>query len=243
MTTFKEINLQVGARIQMAVRHGPKQLIYNTELSGSHYKTGEKTKALKPKQLIYYTELIGYVDGEYLIVKTPVKNELSIQIPVGEPVTLRTLSGVDVFTLTCQVKATFRAPYYYTHLSFPTDIKSIALRSAIRAKVNLPVQVNGVVGADVIVITDISATGAKIIADRALGELNEEALISFDFPIKLTDQSEHMDVGVTICSVQSVPGKKKDAPPRFSHGVLFHELDLTSQVMLLNFVYESMNRL
>lgn len=241
MTTFKEINLQVGAHLQMVVRNGPKQLIYNTELRGSHYKTGEKAKVLKPKQVIYYTELIGYVDGEYLIVKTPVKNELSVQIPVGEPVTLRTLSGVDVFTLTCQVKAIFRAPYYYTHLSFPTDIKSIALRGAVRAKVNLPVQVNGVAGTDV--ITDISATGAKIIADRELGELNEEALISFDFPIKLTSQSEHIDVGVTIRSIQPLPSKKKDAPPRFSHGVSFHDLDLTSQVMLLNFVYESMNRL
>ncbi len=240
MTTFKEINLQVGAHLQMAVRHGPDQLIYNTELRGSHYKTGEKAKVLKPKQLIYYTELIGYVDEEYLIIKTPIKNDLSVQIPVGEQAILRTLSGVDVFTLTCQVKATFRAPYYYMHLSFPTDIKSIALRGAIRAKVNLPVQVNGY-GAGI--ISDISATGAKIIVDRALGELNEEALISFDFPIKLTTQSEHIDVGVTIRSIQQLPSKKKDSPPKFSHGVLFHELDLTSQVMLLNFVYESMNRL
>ena len=176
-----------------------------------------------------------------MIIKTPFKNALSIQLSVGEPVTLRTLSGVDVFTLTCQVKAIFKAPHYYMHLSFPTDIKSIALRGAIRATVNLPVKVNGIAGASI--ITDISATGAKIIADRALGGLNEEALIYFEFPIKMTTQSEHIDVGVTIRNIQQLPSKNKDAPPRFSHGVLFHEIDLTSQIMLLNFVYESMNRL
>jgi len=216
MTTFKDMNLQVGVRLQMALDHGNK----------------------KP---IFYTELIGYVDGEYLIVKTPFENGLSVQMQVDETVTLRILSGVDVFTLTCKVKTIFRGPHYYMHLSFPTDIKTIALRGAVRAKVNLPVKVNGVDGAGV--ISDISVTGAAIIADKALGEVNKEALISFDFPIKPSNQSAHIETSVTIRSIQQLPSKKNDVPPRFSHGISFHELDLTSQVMLLNLVYESMNRL
>ncbi len=216
MTTFKDMNLQVGMRLQMALQHGSK----------------------KP---IFYTELIGYVDGEYLIVKTSFENGLSVQMQVDEPVTLRILSGVDVFTLTCKVKTIFRGPHYYMHLSFPTDIKAIALRGAVRAKVNLTVNVNGVDGAGV--ISDISVTGAAIIADKALGELNKEALISFDFPIKPSSQNAHIETSVTIRSIQQVPSKKNDAPPRFSHGISFHELELTSQVMLLNLVYESMNRL
>ncbi|MDP1771169.1 MAG: flagellar brake protein [Methylobacter sp.] len=215
MTTFKDINLQVGSRLQMSLQNGPKQLIY-------------------------YTELIGYVDGEYMIIKTPIENGLSIQIQVEEPVTLRILAGVDVFTLTCRVRSIFRAPHYYLHLGFPMDIKSVALRGAIRAKVNLPVQVNGVAGAGI--ITDISVTGAAIIAGKALGELNQEALISFEFPIKPTNQSAHIDTSATIRSIHELPGKKQDALPRISHGISFHELDLTSQVMLLNLVYESMNR-
>jgi c-di-GMP-binding flagellar brake protein YcgR len=210
MATFKEINPQVGARLQMMLQHGAKPSIY-------------------------YTELIGYVDGEYLIVKMPFENGLSIQVNAGEQVTLRILAGVDVFTLTSRVKTVFKAPYYYIHLSFPTDIKSIALRGAVRAKVNLPVQINGVTG----VISDISVTGAAIVADNALGGLNEETLLSFDFPIKPSNQSAHINTSATIRSVQQLPSKKKDAPPRFTHGVSFHELDLTSQVMLQNLVYES----
>jgi hypothetical protein len=213
MAAFKDMNLQVGARLQMALGHGP----------------------------VYYTEFIGYVDGEYLIIKMPFENGLSIQIQVGEPLTLRILSGVDVFTFTCHVKTIFRAPHHYMHLSFPTDIQSIALRGAVRAKVNLPVQVNGMAQAGV--IADISVTGAAIIANSELGKLNDEALISFEFPIRPTNQSAHIDTSVTIRSVQQLPSKKKDAPPKFSHGVLFHELELTKQVMLLNLVYESMNRL
>lgn len=215
MTTFKEINLQVGARLQMALQRGAKQAVY-------------------------YTELIGYVDEDYLIIKMPFENGLSIQMQVEEPVTLRILAGVDVFTLICNVKTIFRAPHYYIHLSYPTDIKSIALRGAVRARVHLPVQVNGIAGAGV--ISDISVTGAAIIADSALGLLNGEALISFEFPIKPTNQTAHIDTSATIRSIQQLPSKKKDAPPRFSHGVAFHELEPTNQVMLLNLVYESMNR-
>lgn len=211
MATFKDINLQVGTRLQMALPHGP----------------------------IYYTELIGYVEGEYLIVKIPFKNGLSIQIQLEEQVTLRVLAGLDVFTLSCRIKTIFKAPHYYMHLSFPTEIQSIALRGAIRAKVKLPVQVNGSAG----VIIDISATGAGIVADTILGQPDENISLAFDFPIKPSHQSAHIDSQATIRSVQPLPNKIKDAPPRFSHGVSFHELDLTSQVMLLNLVYESMNRM
>jgi len=216
MTTFKDINLQVGARLQMSQQHGIKQPIF-------------------------YTELIGYVDGEYLIVKTPFENGLSVQMQVDEPVTLRILSGMDVFTLSCKVKTIFRGPHYYMHLSFPIDIKAIALRGAIRAKVNLPVQVDGVAGAGV--ISDISATGAAIIADKTLGAPNDEISISFEFPIKPANQNARISTGVTIRSIQQLPSKKNDAPPKFLHGISFHELELTNQVMLLNLVYESMNRL
>jgi len=213
MATFKDINPQVGARLQMTVQYSSKPSVY-------------------------YTELIGYVDGEYLIIKMPFENGLSIQVNVGEQVTLRILAGVDVFTLMCRVKTVFKAPYYYIHLSFPTDITSVALRGAVRARVNLPVQINGVDA----VISDISVTGAAIVADSALGQPNEDTLISFDFPIKPSNQNAHIVTGATIRSIQQLPSKKRDTPPKYTHGISFHELDLTSQVMLQNLVYESLQR-
>ncbi|MDO9138744.1 MAG: flagellar brake protein [Methylobacter sp.] len=213
MARLKDINLQVGTRLQLTLPHGA----------------------------VYYTEFIGYVDGEYLIIKTPFENGLSVQMTVDQSVTLRILSRVDVVTLNCTIKTIFRSPYYYMHLSFPKDVKVMTFRDAARAKVNLPVNVNGVAGAGV--ITNISVTGAGIIADKVLGELNEEASLSFDFPIKPTNQNAHVDTSATIRSIQQLPSKKKDAPAKVAHGVLFHDLEPTSQVMLLNLVYESMNRL
>ncbi|MFU8787872.1 MAG: flagellar brake protein [Methylobacter sp.] len=213
MITFKDINLHVGTRLQLTLPHGA----------------------------IYYTEFIGYVDNEYLIIKTPFENGLSVQMTPGQQVILRIVSRVNVVTLNCIIRTVFRAPYYYMHLNFPKDIKVMPLRDAARARVNLPVQVNGVERAGV--ITDISVTGAGIIADKALGKLNQEASISFDFPMKPTNQNAHIDTSVTIRSIQVLPSKKKDAPAKVAHGMLFHDLEPTSQVMLLNLVYDSMNRL
>ncbi len=211
MTTFRDINLQVGTRLQMSLPHGA----------------------------IYYAELIGYVDGEYLIIKTPFENGISVQMPLDQQLSLRVLSGTDVFTMICQVQTVFRAPYYYLHVSYPTDIKAIQLRGAIRAKVNLPVKINDITG----FIADISVTGASIVTDSALGQPGEEALISFEFPVKLNNQNANIATSVTIRSIQQLPSKKADVLSRFSHGVSFHELDQTSQLMILNLVYEAMNRL
>lgn len=220
MTTFKDMNLQVGMRVQMALQY----LQHND-----------------PKQQIYFTELIGYVEGEYLVIKTPVENGLSVQMQEQEMVSLRILSGVNIYTLTCQVKTIFSAPHHYIHLSFPTDIKSVALRGAIRTKVNLPVKIS-----ETFVITDISVTGAAIIANRVLGEINDEISISFEFPIKHTNHNAQIDTNATILSIQQLSSTKKGvaAPAaKYSHGVSFHELDLTRQMMLLNLVYESMNKM
>lgn len=215
MTTFRDINLQVGARLQMSRQ-------YDNQNS------------------VFYTELIGYVDGKYLIVKTPFENGLSMQINVDELVTLRILSGMDVYVLECRVKHIFHSPHYYMHLSFPIDIRSVPLRGAIRARVHLPVVANGVVG----VINDLSVTGAAITADKVLGAPNDEIPISFEFPIKLAaGQNAQISVAATIRNVQQVSDKKLGTSVKYSHGVLFHELELVKQVMLLNLVYESVNRI
>ncbi len=139
MTNFKDINLQVGSRLQVVVRDG----------------------------VIHYAELIGYLDGEYLIIKTPFKLGFSAHMEVDELITLRILSGVNLVTWMSRIKTIFRAPYSYMHLSFPTDIQSIKLRDGMRGRVELPVQVNDIVGAGV--INCISVSGASIVADSALG--------------------------------------------------------------------------
>jgi len=214
MAAFNEINLQVGAKLQMTMKSGSEQGVY-------------------------YTELIGYVEDDYLIIKIPVENGASIQVCEGQSLSFRIFSGVNIFTFSCTVKSIFTAPGYM-HISFPVDVKATILRNAIRAKVGLPVQINGPFKPAT--MTDVSVSGAGMTSDEILGEPGEDLLIYFLCPISLTNQEIPIKTTVKICSVQRLPGKQENTPPKWVYGLMFYEISPTNKVILQNFVYESLNR-
>jgi hypothetical protein len=213
-TTFKELNLQVGTRMQMTVQEGIQQAIY-------------------------YTELLGYANDEYLIVRTPIQNGLTAQILIEDLVIFRIFSGMNVIMFSCYVKAIFKSPHYYTHFSFPKEIKAQALRRVIRAKVDIPAQIKGV--SKSVAIADISVAGAGIIADSELGGIDDEIIILFNYHIKLTNQDLPIEIKATIRSVRQLPDKAEHASAKFFHGIMFYQVDSTNHVMLQNLVYESLH--
>lgn len=213
MTTFDDIKLQVGARLQIMLKRNAGQVIY-------------------------YTTLIGYVSGEYLLVKIPFENGLSVQMQSGEEVTFRTFSGTNVFTFSCGVESVVLSPRFYMHLTFPQQIHATALRKAVRVKADLPVYIRGTEEHGT--ITDISVVGAQIMAEIALGQVGAKIPLSFTFPVQLGNQEAMIETNATIRSVRELPATKKDGLPRFSYGVLFGDIDPTNQVMLQNLVYESL---
>ncbi|MGV8898630.1 MAG: flagellar brake protein [Burkholderiaceae bacterium] len=213
MISFDAIKLQVGTRLQIMLTRGSRQLVY-------------------------YTSLIGYVSGEYLLMKIPFEHGLSVPMQADERVTLRVFSGMNVFSFACNVESVFLSPRFYMHLTFPTEIQATALRKAVRVKVELPVQIKG--AAESGNITDISVEGAQITAGSALGKLEAKILLSFGFQIKPTNQDVLIETSATIRSLRELPAAKKGEPSRFSHGVLFDEIDPNNQVMLQNLVYEAL---
>ena len=213
MINFDDIKLQVGTRLQIMLKRGVQPLVY-------------------------YTTLIGYLNGEYLLMRIPLDQGLSVPIQGGERVTLRVFSGMNVFTFDCDVESVFLSPWLYMHLTFPSEIQVTALRKAVRVKMDLPVQIKGAPEGGTIV--DISVEGAQITAGSVLGLLEAKIPLSFGFQVKPTNQEVLIETSATIRSVRALPATKKDLPPRFSHGVLFDDIDPTDQVMLQNLVYESL---
>ncbi|MDD2900356.1 MAG: flagellar brake protein [Desulfuromonadaceae bacterium] len=207
MISFKDLNLQIGTRLQMNVQS-------------------------ETQQTTHYSELFGY-EKEFLIVKTLVKNELITSIKQDDQVDVRIFSGNDVITFSCTVKDIFKEPYFYMYLSFPKDIKVRALRGTARVKVNFPAHIGGI-SKDIVItdITDISATGAGIIAGMKLGNVGAGILVSFMLDTKDLANSKLIQVDATICSVQQLPDKANDGSVRFFHGVSFNHDDTTDQEML-----------
>jgi c-di-GMP-binding flagellar brake protein YcgR len=204
MISFKDLNLQIGTRLQMNVQS-------------------------ETQQTTHYSELFGY-EKEFLIVKTLVKNELITPIKQDDQVDVRIFSGNDVITFSCTVKDIFKEPYFYMYLSFPKDIKVRALRGTARVKVNFPAHIGGI--PKDIVVADISATGAGIIAEMKLGNVGAGILVSFILNTKDLTNCKLIQVDATIRSVRQLPDKTNDGSVRFFHGVLFNHDDTTDQAIL-----------
>ena len=211
---FREINLPVGARLQMTVKTGTDQNVY-------------------------YTELIGYLDYQFLIIKIPFEQNAMMPLAEGQQLSFRIFSGVDIFTFSCIVKDVVGAPYHYAHLSFPNDVEQTPLRRSIRAKADFSVQINSTPKAATIV--DISVLGAGIMAKQKLGEIGQDLLIYFYCPVSLMAQDVPIKTTVKICNIQQQPAKQDDPKPKWLHGVVFRDLSSTNKIILQNFIYESLS--
>ena len=220
--TFEDMRLQVGARLQLSLARNGKTS--------------------------YFSSLIGYVTGEYLLVKLPVERGLSVPMQEGERVTIRVFSGVSVYTFTCTVESVLHAPRYYMHLSFPQEIVATPLRQAARVRVNLPVEIRTTpTDRDpriTAAISDLSITGAFVAADDALGEPGDRISIAFVFRVQPTNQEVHINTEATIRSCRRLDAHAAaGAQAGLVHGagIHFEGISETEQFMLQHFLYEAEN--
>jgi len=211
--TFDDMRLQVGARMQIQIPFG----------------------ANAPQ---YFTTLIGFVKDEYLIVRIPFENGLSIALPQESTVVVRVLSGVHVFAFTSIVRRVFLAPLFYAHLSFPEKIAGTVVRKAVRAAVDLPVSVKGAGGSPVDArFSNLSATGGYIESPSELGERDQSVRVTFAFRVRPGNREVKIDAAATIRNVRAPgPGGEQG----YGYGVRFDDLPDEQTLMLQNVVYQAL---
>lgn len=215
--TFDDMRLHVGARLQIQVAIGA---------NAPHH----------------FTTLIGHVKDEYLIVKIPAENGLSIMLPEQSNVIVRVLSGVHVFAFTSVVRRVFLAPLFYAHLSFPDKVSGTVVRKAPRASVELPVTVTDAKGAaDASAIearfSNLSATGGFIEAPSALGEREHRLRVSFLFRVQPNNREMKIETEATIRNVRAPSGAGEET---FGYGLRFEGLSDDQTVMIQNLVYQAL---
>lgn len=207
--SFESMKLQVGARLQVSQR-----------------QMGRDT--------IYYSSLVGYVLNEFLLLRLPQENGMSVPMREGETLMVRVFCGLCVYSFTCEIETVFLTPRNYMHLSWPKSIKALALRKAMRVRVEIPVMVNSNATA---VLSDLSVTGAQLTAESPLAQVGERMSVEFSFNIKPTNQEVKMQIDATVRSVKQRIGRAGD-PVLVDHGIFFEGLGGNEVVMLQNYVYE-----
>lgn len=214
--SFEDMKLQVGARLQLLLHRSPKT--------------------------VYYSSLIGYAPGEYLLLKMPIEKGLSVPMHEGEAVTLREFSGVAVYSFDSVIESVQLNPHFYMHLRFPTVIQATPLRDAPRVRVSLAAQVRPASGTEPMpaILSNLSISGAYIMAPNELGKAGEVISIAFSFPLKPTNQEVRLEVAGTIRNSQQV--EANGTPGGYGIGVHFDNMAPNDQVMLQHYLYEAEDR-
>lgn len=214
---FEQMHLQVGGRLQLIT-----------------YRT------VKPIQ--HFSALVGYIKDEYIIVKTPVENGVPITLDLGEKLTIRVFSGMNVCSFACTVLRVFPRPMLYLHLSFPTLIQGTSLRASMRVKTDLDAQVTGSAPAAQPIhcsVVNISVSGVLVESAEPLP--SDDELVTLSFGVDGLQGEEEVQV-VTQATIRNmnVSSAHGAQPEVFTYGMQFVDLDPSHYMVLQNLTYEAL---
>jgi len=222
--TFDDMKLKVGDRL-------------NLELPADHdFRT--KFQSHNERFLV---KVIGFLKGGSLLVTAP--NTTNAQIIGGKKVVMRFFSGQNAFGFSCSIEEICKVPYEYLHLSFPDSIEGIVVRKAPRVKTRIMAAVQGSKpgAAEQIpaLISDISASGASLDAQRTLGGKGDILSLSFHMPLHNIIDA-YLSVKGVIRAVLSGDAADASKPSLIHHGVEFQELQPNDCLILQSMVYQQM---
>ncbi|MBI5889211.1 MAG: flagellar brake protein [Nitrosomonadales bacterium] len=187
----------------------------------------------------YYVKLIGYLNKKSVLVSHPVQDGKLLFVKKGESFLVRGFSGTKTYEFTADVLNVCLAPYPYLHLSFPPQISTINMRSALRAKIRLvcSIQPNKGEAAIAATIEDMSISGARIHSRLEFGRLGDEIELSFRLPVE--GEELLFIVPAIIRNVGSVSEGVGEETLVLT-GLEFHQPDGYERTLLQNFIYKQL---
>jgi c-di-GMP-binding flagellar brake protein YcgR len=215
LVPFDEMNLQVGARLQVLL-----------------------VRDVKPIQ--YFCALVGFVKGEYLIVRQPPNIQAS-PFREGDKLTVRVFSGVKVCSFNVTVLRLFDQPSHYFHASFPDRVIGTSLRSAMRIKVDIPATITKPADAAFkpasVLLDNVSVSGALMASAMEVGKQDEQIELQFALFSRPLDLEMAITAKAVIRNVSVIEENVEEK--KYLTGAEFIGLDATSQIVLQNLAYKT----
>ena len=107
-------------------------------------RVGERLQLLVPRYAQgrpFTSSLVGWIEGDFVIVRRPVDNGGPVPLVAGDNVTVRLFTGTDVAEFASTVQRVFGAGLPYCHLDYPSQVKALTLRAEPRVSVALPCRI------------------------------------------------------------------------------------------------------
>ena len=174
--------------------------------------------------------LVGFGDGQELIVQ-PQDDSSFACLKVGDQITTRMSVDDSRYAFSCKILTLNEHPHSHIHLSYPEEISGIMKRAAPRFHMNLPIRLSLHIGADIVsvLISDISSTGACLLAETPLGGHADILNIEFRVPFDQT-------LLTLPCVVRYVLTEQDNGKHYYRHGVVFEFVSDEDQWQLNQFI-------
>lgn len=190
----------------------------------------------------HFSSLIGFVKGEFLMVKCPVVRNTPFILHDGEQVLVRAFTGTTIHSFPSTVIRTLLSPLYYMHLEYPQEMQSSALRAELRIKVNAPAELEykDLTGSKAInqaTLVDLSLSGARIASEDLISVGNE---VQLSFAVQSDDVDHVVRAKAVVRSANRKPAAHIDDRDIFSYGLQFKSLDAEDQAAIRLLTYETL---
>ena len=188
----------------------------------------------------HYTRLIGYVEGEFMMVKVPFDKGRAVPFLDGQWLQVRLFSGRSLFQFDSPVLAQLQIPRHTLLLGVAQSLQETRLRAHVRVKTQLPLRILQAPGvaADTpgFRLEDLSGGGAAVVGPRALGQAGDAVRLALSFHLAATGEDETVELAGRIRSLGPV-ASGGTAPQQQLHGIEFEGTD--PRTLLL--IYELQN--
>lgn len=204
---FEDMHLQPGDRLQI---HCPNH----------------------PDRARHISRVIGFAEGASLLVSIPAPRGVRAEFIENEIVVVQAFSRNSAFAFKCTVFNVCRRPFDYMHLSFPDRIEGSVIRKATRVRVGIESEVTPASGAACPArLSNLSATGALVVAPQPLGEVGDSLRLAFK--VDLHDVVSDVVAEAAILNVSGEEGA-------LQYGVEFSDLPPNERMILRSLIYQQM---
>jgi Flagellar protein YcgR/PilZ domain len=205
-------------------------------LSDMDLRIGQTVQVITrgPQPRKYYTQLIGYVEREFIMLRTPQEKGWAVPLSEGETLDVRVFCGVSLYEFQSRLQTLLLRPRNFMLLSCPTSVQQTRFRSHERVKCALPVQVmhthEGQKMGGGFEFQDLSGSGAALVGPQSLGEPGQQLQLQMDFHLAATGTHERFDMMADIQSVQPLLNAQGETTG-YHHGIRF--ADIEPRILLL----------
>ena len=215
-----------------------EQITKKAKFADMKFQVGQRVQLIADGKSTHkhYTSVIGWVENEFLMLRIPQEDGWIVHMREGLNLEVRLFSGLSIFSFKSRVNTMLLNPRNYMLLSFPEEIHESPMRSHLRVRTSLPVEIlaSTLAGHNLgdFHLHDISGGGTSVVGPHKLGEVGSPVQLRLRFDLQSTGKSEQADMSGKIQNVELVHrNNQADTQPEYQHGIHFDEPD--ARVVLL----------